>query len=372
VLVQRVHVCLPIVVAIGLVSVAPASAQELVDVAALEAQVEAAAELTELPAGSDWGVPDPSNSLPAVPQGAPEVPSAPTEVGEPAPEPRYQVERPRYHPEYQVPEADPAPPPVAAAAPAAPSQEPVQEPTMPAPTQAPAQPAEVPAAPQTPSTPTVWIWVWNWTWVQGTDERYRNSEDQYQISPSLVDKNLTRIIEKIGIQMPVQIGVQTGDDIVSDIVKDIAPEGMQLPSAPIAHPTYRAPVELEKTEPVERRPPARAPGALVRPYGAPLDAGTAAPRVLTSPRAAPAPQQASRSGKLPRIRRASRPPARPLPAEQVGDSASASGVSAGIFLKNFAVLIASLLLAVLGRGRRLRLPSIRWRGLLGTRTDPPG
>jgi hypothetical protein len=379
VLAQRIRLCLAIALANGLVGVGQASAQELVDVAALEAQVEAAAELAELPAEPDWGVQDLSDSLPVVEQDAPEVPSAATAATEPVPAPQYHTENPQYHTEYHAPESNPVPPPIDAPAPDAPEGEPVQAPTAPVPTQAPVEPTPSPPTPQTSSTPTIWIWVWNWTWVQGTDQRYRNSDDQYHADIPLIDQNLTRITERVGIQMPVQIGVQTSDDIVEKLVRDIGLEGADPGSAPVAAPAaslpttdYRRPAKIRTSAPSERERSTRAPATVERSAGDPVDARSVAPQLLSSARAAPVSRQAKGS-KPPRARRAGRPaPTLPRPAERFADSGTASSASAGIFLKSFAILIASLLLTAMGRGRRLRLPSTRPLGLLGSRTDPFG
>jgi hypothetical protein len=375
VLAHRIRLCLAIAIANGLVGVGQAGAQELVDVAALEAQVEAAAELAELPAEPDWGVQDLSDSLPVVEPDAPEVPSAAVEAAEVAPAPQYHSERPQYHKEYQIPESNPVPPPIAAPVPAARDAERVEVPAAPVETQAPAVPAPYEPTPQTPSTPTIWIWVWNWTWVQGTDERYHNSDIQYQVGAQSIDQNLARIIERVGIQMPVQIDVQTDDDIVGEVVKNITGEGVGPPSmgeaTPMPTTDYRKPAKLRTSAPAVKRPNP-APAAVERSAAAPTDAGSVTPQLLASARAVPVSRQAN-AGKSPRVRRATRPsPTLPRPAERFADSGTASSASVGIFLKSFAILIASLLLTASGRGRRLRLPSTRPLGLLGTRTDPFG
>src|SRR5688572_16001941 len=64
----------PIAVLIGLALAAPARAQDLVDVAALESHLEAAGELAELPTEPDWGVTDSVGSDSTVSVDAPEVP----------------------------------------------------------------------------------------------------------------------------------------------------------------------------------------------------------------------------------------------------------------------------------------------------------
>jgi hypothetical protein len=67
-------------------------------------------------------------------------------------------------------------------------------------------------------------------------------------------------------------------------------------------------------------------------------------------------------------------PKAPLPSneERLADAGSASGGGVGFLLKTIAVLTAFMLLAALGYGLRIWLPVTRLRGLLGTRTDPPG
>jgi hypothetical protein len=386
VLARRLSVCVATLITIGVAS-APARAQELVDVAALEAQVEAAAELAELPAEPDWGVQDLSNSLPAVSQDAPEVPTAPAAIAEAppepteaAPEPRYHAREPQYRTEYHPPEAESTAPASTESTPPERSGEPAQATATPDPARVPVEPPLTPAVPDAPSSPTIWIWIWNWTWVQASDERYHNSPSQFPVDRIQSDQNLPRILEKIGTQIPVQIDVQTGADIADEIMQDVAAEGMSVPALPFAAPVaaavptaYRAPAELRKTKLPLRAKPAQGSAALERPYETPLDLATLATDSRGTSDAAPAHRDARHAGKAPRPRRASRPaPTLPLPSERLTDESTASGVSAGIFLKAFAVLIASMLLAALGRGRRLRLPSTRLRGLLGTRTDPPG
>jgi hypothetical protein len=392
---RRLVVCVPALIAIGFAS-APARAQELVDVGALEAQVEAAAELAELPAEPDWGVQDLSNSLPAVTQDAPVVPTAPAETAEAAPEPaevapepRYHDREPQYRTEYHPPEVESTPPPVTESTPPAATEstppgtsgEPAQAPATPEPSRVAVEPPVTPAVPEAASTPTIWIWIWNWTWVQASDERYRNSQSPLPVDRAPVDQNLPRILEKIGTQIPVQIGVETDGDIAGEIMRQVAAEGRSIPiAAPVAAAVpaaYRAPAELRKTKLPPRTKPAASSasleGPLRTPSGTPLDLATLSPRSLATTDAAEAPQHARHTGKAPRPRRASRPaPTLPLHSERLTDKSTASGVSGGLMLKSFAVLIASMLLAALGRGRRLRLPSTRLQGLLGTRTDPPG
>jgi hypothetical protein len=381
VLARRLSVCVSLVT-IGLVIAAPARAQELIDVAALEAQVEAAAELTELPTEPDWGVQDPLNTLPAVSQDAPEVPPAPAATEQAAPQadpaPRYQVVEPQYHTEYQAPQADPAPTPAEQPQPAARVEAPVQTPATPVLEQVPDEPAPTAATLPVQPTPTIWIWVWNWTWVQSNDDRYRNSDGRYQFERLGLDQNLSRTIDKIGQQMPVQINIKTDGDIVDKIVQSVVPDSAPIPGSRAAAPAtivptaeYRAPLQTTK-----RKPPTR---SVHRPTGVPLELETirppssASPPDAASPQTAPAPREAPRRGKPHRVRRVSPPaPTLPLPGERVGDSGAASVASAGMYAKSFAILIASLMLAAFGRWRRLRLPSPQWRGLLGTRTDPPG
>jgi hypothetical protein len=386
VLARSLSVCVPTLIAIGFAS-APARAQELVDVAALEAQVEAAAELTELPAGPDWGVQDLSNSLPAVTQDAPEVPSAPAqdaeappEPAEPAPAPRYHAREPQYHAEYHGSDVDSTPPPATESTPAATSGDPAQTASTPDPAGVPVEPSSAPTVPEAPTTPTIWIWVWNWAWTQAGDERYRNSQSELPVDRISVDQNLPRILEKIGSQIPVQIDVQTGADIADEIMKDVGADAASIPAVAIAAPVaeavpaaYRAPAEPRKTKLPPRAKSAAGAPALEPTLEEPLTALPLSPRSEATTDAGPAPRHARHGGKAPRPRRASRPaPTLPLSSERLTDASTASGVSGGILLKSFAVLIAAMLLAALGSGRRLRLPSGRLRGLLGTRTDPPG
>jgi hypothetical protein len=367
VLAQRLKMLLPAAVAIGLIAAGPARAEELIDVAALDAQVEAATELAELPTEPDWGVPDHSNSLPAVTQDAPEVPP----VAEPAEEPRYHVEEPQYHAEYHAPQTDPAPPPAVEQAPAGAPAETGQTPATPAPTPTSPPPAEPPAAPETPATPTIWIWVWNWSWNDEGDGRYRNSDEQYQIDPWISDKDIGRIVDKIGGQIPIQISVQTGNDIADEIVRAIPAEVAPLaPAAPApALDAYRAPPETRKHRGAPSRRAARSDAALEPIYQAPLDVAAPAEQAARDHAAT---SRKARGGKWPRARRVSRrAPSLPLPGERLADSAAASGASASL-LKTIAVLALSLLLAAFGFGRRIWLPVAQLRGLLGTRTDPPG
>lgn len=363
--------------AIGLIAAAPARAEELIDVAALDAQVEAATELAELPTEPDWGVTDQSTPLPVVTQDAPEVPP-PTTVAEAPAEPRYHPAEPQYHKEYHATQADPAPAPVADPVPVEATAQTEQAPATPASTPVSPPPAEPAAAPQTPATPTIWIWVWNWNWDSGSDGRYRNTDEQYQIDPRISDTDITRIAEKIGRQIPIQISVQTGNDIADEILREIpgapapvapAPVEQAAPAAPLD--AYRTPPETQehKGAPTRRGARARSDEAREPAYEAPLDVATTPVRAARD--AASTPRRA-KGGKWPRARRVTRrAPSLPLPGERLADSAAASGASASL-LKTIAILALSLLLAAFGYWRRIWLPVPQLRGLLGTRTDPPG
>lgn len=376
-LAQRLKIFLPTAMAIGLIAAAPARAEELIDVAALDAQVEAATELAELPTEPDWGVTDQSTPLPVVTQYAPEVPP-PTTVAEAAAEPRYHPAEPQYHKEYHATQADPAPAPVADPVPVEATAQTEQAPATPAPTPVSPPPAEPAAAPQTPATPTIWIWVWNWNWDSGSDGRYRNTDEQYHIDPRISDTDITRIAEKIGRQIPIQISVQTGNDIADEILREIpgapapvapAPVEQAAPAAPLD--AYRAPPETQehKGAPTRRGARARSDEAREPAYEAPLDVATTPVRAARD--AASTPRRA-KGGKWPRARRVTRrAPSLPLPGERLADSAAASGASASL-LKTIAILALSLLLAAFGYWRRIWLPVPQLRGLLGTRTDPPG
>jgi hypothetical protein len=385
VLAERLKIFLPTAIAIGLIAAAPARAEELIDVAALDAQVEAATELAELPTEPDWGVTDQSTPLPVVTQDAPEVP-APATVAEAAAEPRYHSAEPQYHTEYHATQADPAPAPVADApapvaeqAPAEATVQTDQAPATPAPTPVSPPPAEPAAAPEAPASPTIWIWVWNWSWDSGSDGRYRNTDDQYQIDPRISDADISRIAEKIGRQIPIQISVQTGNDIADEVLREIpgapapvtppAPVEQAAPAPPLD--AYRAPPETQgrKGAPTRR-------GARVGSDEAGEPAYEAPPAVATTPvraaRDAASTPRKAKGGKWPRARRVSRrAPSLPLPGERLADSAAASGASASL-LKTIAILALSLLLAAFGYWRRNWLPVTQLRGLLGTRTDPPG
>ena len=377
-LAQRLKIFLPTAIAIGLIAAAPARAEELIDVAALDAQVEAATELAELPTEPDWGVTDQATPLPVVTQDAPEVPP-PAAVAEAVTEPRYHAADPQYHKEYHVTQADPAPAPVAEQPPAEATAQTEQAPATPAPTPVSPPPAEPAAAPEAPASPTIWIWVWNWSWDSGSDGRYRNTDEQYQIDPRISDADITRIAEKIGRQIPIQISVQTGNDIADEILREIpgapapvappAPVEQAAPAPPLD--AYRAPPETQgrKGAPTGRGARVASDEADEPAYEAPLD--VAATPVRAARDAASTPRRA-KGGKWPRARRVSRrAPSLPLPGERLADSAAASGASASL-LKTIAILALSLLLAAFGYWRRSWLPVARLRGLLGTRTDPPG
>jgi hypothetical protein len=251
----------------------------------------------------------------------------------------------------------------------------VQATATPDPARVPGEPSLTPAVPEAASTPTIWIWIWNWTWDPAGDGRYRNSQSQFPTDRISIDQNLPRILEKIGAQIPVQIDVQTSADIADEIIREVAAERLPI-ATPLAAPVpavYRAPAELTKTKLPPRTKRARGSPSLERSYRTPVEVATISPSSQATADAAPAARHAPHAGKSPRPRRASRPaPSLPLPSERLTDASTASGVSAGIFLKSFAVLIALTLLAAMGGGRRLRLPSSRLRGLLGRRTDPPG
>lgn len=254
---------IPFAVLIGLALAAPAQAQDPVDVAALEARLEAAGELAELPTEPDWGVtdsvtPDPAvpQDVPAVPQDAPEVPvDSSSEPGADATEPRYHPREPQYHAEYRssTPEYHSSTPEsVAAELPPVPEEVPpvpeVAPPPVddtrdtpvpvaaPPPTESPTAPSNPPSASSPPpevaptsapatssSAPTIWIWVWNWTWTYVGDGRYQNSGPQYQIDEPHLDKDVEEIVRNIGVEMPVQIDVRKGSDIVAEIQRGIAP-----------------------------------------------------------------------------------------------------------------------------------------------------
>jgi hypothetical protein len=374
VLAARARISLLIALAIGLMLAPPAQADELVVLDSVESSIEAAGELVQMPTEPDWGVPDPATSLPAVPQDAPEVPAAPIEAPQ---EIRYHVQGPQYHAEYQAPAADPAPPPAPTPAPAATPTAPPAE-AAPEAEAAPSTPvpAEVPTPVSTPveapSAPTIWIWVWNWTSIEGGEERYQNSEIRYQIDDSLLEDDLTEIVQSIEAQIPVRIDVKTGMEITEEILPKVIPG--------------HAPEQ--DLEPVIAREPESAPPATSKPRS--KTTRTFAPRPIGLERAVDPPLAVSGVGltQLPHARRggrekterktprASRPTRGtselPRPGERFADSAAASGGAASSVLKTIAILALSLLLAAFGHGRRIWLPVSRWRGLLGSRTDPPG
>jgi hypothetical protein len=272
----------PIAVLIGLALAAPAGAQELVDVAALESRLEAAGELAELPTEPDWGVADTVGSDPTASADAPQVPVA-SATEAPAPEPstteapagepaavddseeaaaaRYHTEEPQYHAEYHASEParvteapraapDPVVPPAKAAPEAAlataaalaqaaqseparteppPTEsratEPAAPPTSsPAPASAPTpvQEASTPVQEATSATPTIWIWIWNWNWTTVADGRYHDSVDQYQIDESILGTDVPKSVAS-SVRMPAQIDLQTGVDIVDKIQRGITP-----------------------------------------------------------------------------------------------------------------------------------------------------
>jgi hypothetical protein len=372
VLAARAKASLLFALAIGLMLAPPARADELAELDSLESSVVAAGELVQLPTEADWGVPDPSSSIPAVPEDAPAVPPVPAET---PPEPRYHAEEPQYHAEYQAPAADPAPSPDASPAAAPPPTEPPSEPSEP-PVEAETAPSEPVSAPaptpaEAPASPTIWIWMWNWTWFQGGDERYQNFQDQYQIDESLLEEDLATIIESIETQIPVRIDIKTTRDITDEIVSQYIPiesPGEESEPPLLAEPE-NAPPAAAKQRPRLHRTFSPRPIRLERAFDAPLTVASLHPRPLPSAR----PDRGKEDKAPPRVRRASRGSSDlPRPAERFADSAAASGGAAASVLKTIAILALSLLLAAFGYGRRIWLPASRWRGLLGSRTDPPG
>jgi hypothetical protein len=473
----------PIAVLIGLALAAPAGAQELVDVAALEARLEAAGELAELPTEPDWGATESLGSDPTASADAPQVPvdsateaaatepsaSEPPATEPPATEPsedatgaRYHAEEPQYHAEYHASEQAPvtkAPPPApdpvvpvkadpdAALATAAAVVEPaVAQPTQSEPARAvPAQTesrATEPAAPPTSSpapasapapeqaaasaAPTIWIWIWNWNWTTVADGRYHDSAGQYQIDESILGADVGKSVES-SVRMPVQIDLQRGVDIVDGIQRGISPvETVREVQREAREVTLEATKEVvlqakdlgvdvdaalgevdaavEETEvalervfraPSAQRPTAaasvavRAEARTTARAGRKRNAhgGTAASQsaharahvvsssasYFASGDAVRSSRHSKRSAARPRMHRAAAPKP-PLPAtdERFADGDSASGGGAGFLLKTIAILTAFMLLAALGYGLRIWLPVTRLRGLLGTRTDPPG
>jgi hypothetical protein len=476
----------PIAVLIGLALAAPAGAQELVDVAALDARLEAAGELAELPTEPDWGATESLGSDPTASADAPQVPvdsateaaatepssTAPSASEPPATEPsadatesRYHAEEPQYHAEYQAsepatPVADapaPAPDPVVAptkaaaedalataaamaepAAVAQPAQskpaqtEPAQtesratEPAAP-PTSSPAaasEPAPVQAA--TSAAPTIWIWIWNWNWTTVADGRYHDSAGQYQIDESILGADVGKGVES-SVKMPVQIDLQTGADIVKEVQRGISPvETVREAQREAREVTLEATKEVvlqardlgvdvdaalgeaddavAETEvaiervfrPLSAQPRKGAASVAVRAearttaragrkrnaHGGLASSQSAQARAhvesssasyFASGDAVRSSRHSKRSAARPRMHRAAAPKP-PLPAtdERFADGDSASGGGAGFLLKTIAILTAFMLLAALGYGLRIWLPVTRLRGLLGTRTDPPG
>jgi hypothetical protein len=365
----------------------PARADELAELDSLESSVVAAGELVQLPTEPDWGVPDPSSSMAAVPQDAPEVPPAPAATP-PAPaetpptpaetpaETRYHAAEPQYRAEYQAPAADSAPPPDASSAAAPPPPEPPSDPSEPpaeaetASSEPVSAPASTPA--EAPATPTIWIWMWNWTWFQGGEERYQNFQDQYQIDESLLEEDLATIIQSIEAQIPVRIDIKTTRDITEEIMPQFNPgesPGAESDPPPLAEPRSTPPAAAKQTPRLHRTFSPR-PVRLERAFDAPLTVASPQPRPLRSARP---PHRGKEDKAPPRVRRVSRGTSDlPRPAERFADSAAASGGAAGSVLKTIAILALSLLLAAFGHGRRIWLPASRWRGLLGSRTDPPG
>jgi hypothetical protein len=415
---------IPFAVLMGLALAAPAQAQDPLDVAALEARLEAAGELAELPTEPDWGVTDPLASDAATPQDAPEVPvESAAEPAADATEPRYHPRGPQYHAEYHpsapepvapelppvtaepAPVAEPAAPPVddardtprPAEAPA-PAETPTAPPVAPAasaPAPAPA-PASTPApAPATPSaTPTIWIWIWNWNWTQLPDGRYHNSGTQYQVDEPLLDPEVGEIVKNIGVEMPVQIDVRKGSDIVTEIqrgvspeqaVKDVLAEGakdtpLEEVLAPAAEePTTSAPSVKRSAEPKASDRAKRkreAPGRARPPESAQqvlLRSEASSEAYFASGDVARASRHTGRSTARVRMHRVAAPKS-PLPTndERLADTGTASGPNAGFVIKTSAILAAFLMLAALAYGRRLWLPATRLRGLLGSRAEPPG
>jgi len=413
----------------GLALAAPAQAQDPLDVAALEARLEAAGELAELPTEPDWGVtdsvaPDPAvpQDIPAVPQDAPEVPvDSSSEPAADATEPRYHPREPQYHAEYHssTPESAAAElPPVPEEVPPAPevAPPPVDDTrdtpvpvAAPPPTESRTAPSNPPSASSPPpeaapasvpttssSTPTIWIWVWNWTWTYVGDGRYQNSGPQYQIDEPLLDQDVEEIVKKIGVEMPVQIDVRKGSDIVTEIQRGIAPaetvrevlaeaakdsplEDALVP--PAQQPGNSAPAAEKRTgaeprtsERSQRKPQARRRATVSETTQHVLaEAGTSSATYFATGDIARASRHARRSTARVRMHRAAAPKELlPTNEERLADSGTASGPNAGLIIKTSAILAAFLMLAALAYGRRIWLPASRLRGLLGSRIDPPG
>ena len=478
---------LPLAVLIGLALAAPAGAQELVDVAALEARLEAAGDLAELQTEPDWGVTDSVGSDPTASADAPQVPvdtaseastpepstteaaatEAPaTEPSEDATAARYHAEEPQYHAEYHASEPAPVTAPVteaprpapdpavestkaareaalaAAAAVAGPAQSEPAE-TEPAPTESratePAAPptsspapvsAPTPVQEATSATPTIWIWIWNWNWTTVADGRYHDSVDQYQIDEPILGADVPKSVES-SVKMPAQIDLQTGVDIVDKIQRGISPveavrEAQREARAITLEATQEVSLQardlgveaeaplvevdavLEETEaalervfrPLRRssaHPPTAAGSVAVRAEArtsarAGRKRGAHARTAVTSRSAhtraqvasssasyfasgdaARSSRHAKRSPARPRMHRAAAPTP-PLRTDDVRltDAGSASDGGVGFLLKTIGLLTAFMLLAALGYGSRIWLPVTRLRGLLGSRTDPPG
>jgi hypothetical protein len=467
---------LPIAVLIGLALAAPAGAQDLVDVAALDARLEAAGELAELPTEPDWGATESLGSDPTASADAPQVPvdvAVEAPATEPAaeqsaPEPsedatgvRYHADEPQYRAEYHASEQAPvteappsAPDPVvppakaaeAALATAAAVAQPTQSelaqtepaPTEPAPTESRAtEPAAPPTSSPAPSSapataeeatsaaPTIWIWIWNWNWTTVTDGRYHDSAGQYQIDESILGADVGKSAES-SVKMPVQIDLQTGVGIVDEIQSGISPAatvreaqreareitleatkevalqardlGVEADAA-----LREADAALEETEvalerlfrPRSAQPPTATATVAVRAEARTTARGrkrnahggsatsqsaqalahveSSSASYFASGDAARSSRHSKRSAARPRVHRAAAPKP-PLPAtdERFADGSSASGGGVGFLLKTIAILTAFMLLAALGYGLRIWLPVTRLRGLLGTRTDPPG
>jgi hypothetical protein len=485
----------PVAVLIGLALAAPAGAQELVDVAALESRLEAAGELAELPTDAEWGVAEAVGSDPTAAADAPPVPvesateapaSEPSTTEAPVSEPpavedsedaaaaRYHAEEPQYHAEYHASEPAPAteaPPParepvvrptkvapeaalatVAAVAQAAQGEpakaepaptesratQPAAPPTSsaaPASAPTPVQDASTPVQEAPSATPTIWIWIWNWTWTTVADGRYHDSVDQYQIDESILGADVPKSVAS-SVRMPAQIDLQTGVDIVDKIQRGITPleavrEAQREARAITLEATQEASLQardlgveadvplaevdavLEETEaalervfrPLRRssaQPPTGAASVAVRAearttaravrkrdahawtavtsrsahtraHAHAQVASSSASYFASGDAAARSSRHAKRSAARPRMHRAAAPTP-PLRTDDVRltDAGSASGGGVGFLLKTIAVLTAFMLLAALGYGFRVWLPVTRLRGLLGTRTDPPG
>jgi hypothetical protein len=479
----------PIAVLIGLALAAPAGAQELVDVAALDARLEAAGELAELPTEPDWGATESLGSDPTASADAPQVPvasatepsatqpsatepaatePAATEPSDDATAARYHAEEPQYHAEYHASEPaapvtkapPPAPDPAVSPTKAAPedalataaavaqlpavSQPPQSAPAQTEPAQTQTEPAQTesratePAAPPTSSpapasepalasaAPTIWIWIWNWNWTTVADDRYHDSDGQYQIDESILGADVGKSAQS-SVRIPVQIDLRTGVDIVDEIRRGISPIetvreiqrearqitleatkdvslqardlGVEVDAAlgeadaareetevalervfrPLSaqRPTGAASVavraEARTTARAGRKRNAHGGAAAYQSVQARAHVESSSASYFASGDAARSSRHSKRSAARPRMHRAAAPKP-PLPAtdERFADGGSASGGGVGFLLKTIAILTAFMLLAALGYGIRIWLPVTRLRGLLGTRTDPPG